>query len=382
MLMRARNYGPRLRGTSHSHSCQVRLLRGFVSALLILALGGAARSAESAPPRLNLSTSDPQSDLLTWEDVPEEYYVEELPGLDGPRVWMPLMDLGQATAGIRRLVLPRQGTVRFFQLRRDPDLTELMLNHAMSLAADLPLQTSAADVYPDLPFLDRFHPVRWSPLVGVPRTLDGGFVLVPGLWEVELESFCLKTGTPTPAEGDGYVPALMRGPRADILAKIIRELSLDPGIPQESTQILLWAIILRTPLSTLPSALQSLAAQLLSPEELDRLAAASALKARQSEAYARRFILALHQPFENLSPGIRDRLKWDDLVEDALSRAEELSYEQIQDLAFAATAPPVPPEPGREVVYGRWAWLPAADAPPDGKINNARRSPRKWRTRR
>jgi len=366
MLMRARNHSPWLRGTDHPHYRRVRHFRGLLLALLILPSGGAARTAESAPPRLNLSTSDPQSDLLTWEDVPEEYYVEELPGLDGPRVWMPVMDLGQATAGIRRLVLPRHGTVRFFQLRRDPDLTELMLNHAMSLAADLPLQTSAADVYPDVPFLDRFNPIRWSPLVGVPRTLDGGFVLVPGLWEVELESFCLKTGTPTPAEGDGYVPALMRGPRADILAKIIRELSLDPGIEQESAQILLWAIVLRTPLGTLPSALQSLAAQLLSREELDRLEVASALKARQSEAYTRRFVLALHQSFENLSPGIRDLLKWDDLVEDALSRAEELSYEQIQDLAFAATAPPVPPEPGREVVYGRWAWLPAADAPPGG----------------
>jgi len=74
-----------------------------------------AWSTASATPRLSLNTPDPQADILSWEDTEEAFYVEEIPNLEGPVVWMPLLDIGEATGGTRRVVVPKQAGTRFFR---------------------------------------------------------------------------------------------------------------------------------------------------------------------------------------------------------------------------------------------------------------------------
>lgn len=326
----------------------------------------AARGAEPEGLRLSLDATSPDVDVLFWPDSSEPFYLEEVPSLRSPVIWMPVMAAEETAGGIRQVALPKEAGIRFFQLRRDPDPDQLMLDYAVSLAGDLPLMGTPGDQCPDVPFLDRFNPARWSPLIAAPRTLEGGFVLAPGLWEVELESYCLKMGTPTPREGDGYIAEVMNGPRADIVGKVIRGVTLDPSIDQESAQILFWAILLRTPLSGMPDPLQSLAAELLSSDDLLRLDAAAELKVRLQEAYTRRFIRAWGAPYENLPLEVRQSLGWDDAAEQALAQSLELSYEDIQTMAFAAAPPAAPTEPSRFIPYGRWGWIPAEGEPPGG----------------
>jgi hypothetical protein len=72
--------------------------------------------------------------------------------------------------------------------------------------------------------------------------------------------------------------------------------------------------------------------------------------------------------FEQLPPSVREALGWDAAAEEALARANELPYESIQEIAFAAAPPLVPAQPSREIPFGRWAWLPAASQPPGGFV--------------
>ncbi|HOX02979.1 MAG TPA: hypothetical protein P5555_11520 [Candidatus Paceibacterota bacterium] len=351
-------------------NCMESRFSWWIHALCIALFGAAgciaARGAQPVGLRLSLDGAIPDADVLSWPDSPEPYYLEEISSLRSPAIWMPVMAAEEIVGGIRRITLPKETGMRFFQLRLDPDPDLLMLDYAVSLASDLPLKSVPGDQCPDVPFLDRFNPAHWSPLIAAPRTLEGGFVLAPGLWEVELESYCLKTGTPTPREGDGYVAEVMNGPRADIVTKVIRGATLDPSIDQESAQVLLWAIILRTPLSGLPDPLQSLAAELLSPDDLERLDAAAELKGRQKVAYTRRFMRAWGAPYENLPLEVRESLGWDEEAEQGLAESMELSYEDIQALAFAAAPPSGPTEPPRFIPYGRWSWMPEDGEPPGG----------------
>ena len=84
-------------------------------AAVVLSASLASWADAPATPRLNLNTANPQADVLSWEDTEEPFYVEEVPGLEGPLIWMPLLDIGEATGGTRRVVAPEQAGTRFFR---------------------------------------------------------------------------------------------------------------------------------------------------------------------------------------------------------------------------------------------------------------------------
>ncbi len=344
---------------------------GAVGVLGSLLLAARADDPPLTSPRLSLEVTNPQSDVLSWPQSARPFYLEQSSALEPLGVWTPVNAAVVEDETTARVVLPKSEGFRFFQLRHDPDLPTLLLDHGRKLAADLALQDTAAQEYLDLPFLDPFEPRRLAPLHGVPRITAGGFVLNPGLWEIPLQTFCLKTGTPGPGAGDGYLPASFAGPRADLLHKVLEAFSLDPDADQESTQILLWAMVLRTRLDTLPASIQTLAQRWLSADDIGRLNLAADRKAAHEAAFAERYKRLLLGPgglFENLPQQVKDALQWDAEVEAALGRATEMSYEDIQNLAFAAAPPPIPTDPPREIPYGRWAWMPTSNHPAGGYL--------------
>lgn len=100
------------------------------------------------------------------------------------------------------------------------------------------------------------------------RTPNGGFVLQPGYYSMQTQSYCLKAGTHGPGGGDGYLFAPPKGPAEDAVMTIVRNSVNRPEIAQSSIQQLLWAIIARAKFEDLSSELKATAAKLLTPRQL------------------------------------------------------------------------------------------------------------------
>src|SRR5687768_405829 len=105
-------------------------------------------------------------------------------------------------------------------------------------------------------------------LMTLQRTPNGGFVLQPGYYTMQVQSYCLKAGTHGPTTGDGYLFGPVKGPMDDIVMKIVRGSVNRPEVPQQDIQVLLWAIIARTKLSDMPQKMQQTAAMFLTPKEI------------------------------------------------------------------------------------------------------------------
>jgi hypothetical protein len=108
-------------------------------------------------------------------------------------------------------------------------------------------------------------------LMTLQRTPNGGFVLQPGYYSLQTQSYCLKAGTHGPGDGDGYLFAPPKGPAEDAVMTIVRNSVNRPEIPQQKIQQLLWAIIARAKFEDLASELKSTASQLLTPRQLASL---------------------------------------------------------------------------------------------------------------
>ena len=108
-------------------------------------------------------------------------------------------------------------------------------------------------------------------LMTLQRTPNGGFVLQPGYYQMQAQSYCLKAGTHAPGDGDGYLYAPPLGPAEDAVMTIVRNSVNRPEIPQQDIQQLLWAIIARAKFEDLGSNLKATASRLLTPRQLTSL---------------------------------------------------------------------------------------------------------------
>jgi hypothetical protein len=105
-------------------------------------------------------------------------------------------------------------------------------------------------------------------LMTLQRTPNGGFVLQPGYYSMQTQSYCLKAGTHGPGGGDGYLYAPPKGPMEDIVMTIIRNSVNQPQIEQHDIQLLLWSIIARAKYENLDNKIKLVAAKLLTPKQL------------------------------------------------------------------------------------------------------------------
>lgn len=108
-------------------------------------------------------------------------------------------------------------------------------------------------------------------LMTLQRTPNGGFVLQPGFYALQSQSYCLKAGTHGPGGGDGYLFAPPKGPAEDAVMTIVRNSVNRPEISQQNIQQLLWAIIARAKFEDLRGELRATASQLLTPRQLASL---------------------------------------------------------------------------------------------------------------
>lgn len=135
-----------------------------------------------------------------------------------------------------------------------------------------PITTSLEDAKWADASKDGFTPREASrSLMTLQRTPNGGFVLQPGSYALQAQSYCLKAGTHGPGGGDGYLFAPPKGPAEDAVMSVVRNSVNRPEIDQRQIQSLLWAIIARAKFEDLQSEMKATASRLLTPRQLASL---------------------------------------------------------------------------------------------------------------
>lgn len=147
----------------------------------------------------------------------------------------------------------------------------------LSMDQEDPITTSLDDAITDAPFLD-IYPVsnfigdrQFITLNEIPRAPDGSRMLMPGRYDHDLETFCLKSGTHGPGHGEGYLYAPLQGPSAEIIRDLLKNSETHPEFGQSDIQYLVWAIIARTKFSDLTNDQRNIARQLLSDSQISEL---------------------------------------------------------------------------------------------------------------
>jgi hypothetical protein len=137
------------------------------------------------------------------------------------------------------------------------------------LAKKAGISTSLADARWGDPSQDSFVPrMAKRELSGLQHTPNGGFVLQPGYFSFNGQSYCLHAGTHGPGKGDGYLYGPTLGAAKDAVITIVRNSVQHPEIDQHTIQALLWAILSRAKIEDLSSEQKIAAAQLLPPRQL------------------------------------------------------------------------------------------------------------------
>lgn len=131
-----------------------------------------------------------------------------------------------------------------------------------------PITTGLADATFAIDSLDAYGPEEFVAMTSLERTPNRGFVLEPGYYWMQSQSYCLKAGTHAPGGGDGYLYAPPAGPAQEAVVSIVRNSADNPSIPQHDIQVLLWAIIARAKFEDLETSLKATASQLLTAQQL------------------------------------------------------------------------------------------------------------------
>ena len=211
-----------------------------------------------------------------------------------------------------------------------------------------PITTSLEDAKWGDPSKDSFAPRDATrSLLQLQRTPNGGFVLQPGFYATQMQSYCLKAGTHGPGGGDGYLFAPPKGPAEDAVMTIVRNSVNRPEIPQQKIQQLLWAIIARAKFEDLQGDIKAVASQLLTPRQLAGLNR-SALDVLQGNA--------LTDALGGVPEPLRQIAQAEAQLRQMLT-TPGASFAEMERVAVLSGAAPLGPG-SREVPSGRWSLHP------------------------
>jgi hypothetical protein len=184
-------------------------------------------------------------------------------------------------------------------------------------------------------------------LLTLQRTPNGGFVLQPGAYQMQTQSYCLKAGTHGPGGGDGYLYAPPKGPAEDAVMTIVRNSVNHPEIQQRDVQVLLWAIIARAKFEDLQSEMKATASRLLTPRQLASLNR-NALDALSGNA--------LTDALGGVPEPLRQIAQAEAQLRQMLT-TPGASFAEMERVAVLSGAAPLG-EGSREVPSGRWSLHP------------------------
>lgn len=166
----------------------------------------------------------------------------------------------------------------------------------------------------------------FAALTSLPLGSNGEVQLRPGRFAMTVESFCLHPGGRASAHAEGFFLAPLKGPGAPIISGVLRSASRFPELNQETIQLLLWGLIARTPVSSMPREVQAAAALLISPQDLIKVNGGALGLVPQE-------LLDLAQ--ERLPAGVREAFEAESrirqMVADGVSTYEEFESVAVPD---------------------------------------------------
>ncbi|HEV2733619.1 MAG TPA: hypothetical protein VGV85_02235 [Longimicrobiaceae bacterium] len=211
-----------------------------------------------------------------------------------------------------------------------------------------PITTSLQDAKWAVDSLDNFRPREsFRNIAQLQRTPNGGFVLQPGAYSYQAQSYCLKAGTHGPGGGDGYLFAPPIGPAEEAVMTIVRNSVQHPEIHQHDIQTLLWAIIARAKFEDLSTEHKAVASRLLTPRQLASLNR-SALDLIPGPA--------LDRAMASMPPLVRQVVEAEAKLRQMLINPAT-SFQQLEAVAVLSGAVGLGPG-SREVPSGRWSMHP------------------------
>jgi hypothetical protein len=224
---------------------------------------------------------------------------------------------------------------------RLPDVSGMLQGKA-------PITTSLQDAKWAVDSLDNFRPREsFRNIAQLQRTPNGGFVLQPGAYSYQAQSYCLKAGTHGPGGGDGYLFAPPIGPAEEAVMTIVRNSVQHPEIHQHDIQTLLWAIIARAKFEDLSTQHKAVASRLLTPRQLAGLNR-SALDLIPGPA--------LDRAMASMPPLVRQVVEAEAKLRQMLINPAT-SFQQLEAVAVLSGAVGLGPG-SREVPSGRWSMHP------------------------
>jgi hypothetical protein len=209
-----------------------------------------------------------------------------------------------------------------------------------------PITTSFADCDTSRFLSDTFgDTVSCANLFDQPRTIKGDFMLCAGFYKASVMSFCIRPGTYGPSHGDAYLYAPLKGPRADLMIKILERWKDKPELTQQQIQSLFWAIIAKARFSEMNPQMQHVAVSLLTAKELVEIGGGG--------------LNVIPRPvMENLllklPEGLRDIYRSENLLREAFSLPNS-TFEQLERIAMRPGAAQV----SSQFQRGRWTYHPS-----------------------
>lgn len=208
------------------------------------------------------------------------------------------------------------------------------------------ISTSIDDAVYEVKSMDNFNPTSFIPMNHMPRTTEGGFLLLNGAYELEAQSYCLHAGTHAPRSGGpGYIYAPLEGEKSDIIKHVLERSWSHPEILQEDIQSLIWAISARTDLKEMPEENQKVAEVLLTTDERKELS--KGVISEVSEEIFQSIIEDLPEPIQNA-------LEAEHNIREAMTSGEDVVYEELEGYAILPGAEPAELLV-REIPSGRWS---------------------------
>jgi YD repeat-containing protein len=208
------------------------------------------------------------------------------------------------------------------------------------------ITTGIADAVTEVPFLDHYDPRVLTPLDEMPASPTGERLVLPGAYDFYSQTYCLHAGTYAPgSHGAGYLFAPLQGPGATVLTGILRNSCAHAEIPQRNVQLLIWALLARTPLDQCSPVLQQTAKTLLSSSEIRSLQPAALIPDN-----------LVHQSFVGLPGPVQQALELEANLRNMFANKVS-DYTQIEGVAVLNGDPP-PSRDNRTVPAFRWSYAP------------------------
>lgn len=285
-----------------------------------------------------------------WSKHPDGYYVRYLPkhySFTIVELWIPddSPAIGREYDPATHVAVPgntnRQRLIQSGRVQVDP---------LDAIRRDPAITTALIDAKWGQPDKDGFVPPQSErSFMELQRTPNGGWVLQPGFFALQLESYSVNLNERAPAEGDPYLYAPIKGPAEDVVMTLLRNAVNHPDISQQDLQSLIWGVIAHVKMENLAPKYKVVAQKLLTPRQI-AAADAKAVTLSSGADFDRLFASVPMQdrPLYKAEAQVREILCVPNLLN---------AYGGLQQIAFHSSSP-TPAAIGTPTPSGRWSLHP------------------------